>query len=171
MRTDYYRTILRNRVWWIISLGFIFSHPFYLSVTDIKFNDSKKTLEISCKLFTNDIEDALKKSAKTKLDILHPKDKKEIDAVLFNYIKNHLRISVNGKALAYIYLGYEKEEDAIVVYLEAVKISKPTLITIDNKLLYDYLGSQVNIVHAEVLGQKQSFKVGNPESVMKFEFK
>ncbi|MGZ3932262.1 MAG: DUF6702 family protein [Bacteroidia bacterium] len=171
MKRNFYNTTARNCFLALLSFLFIMAHPFYVSVTDLKFNDAKKTMEISCKLFTNDIEGALKKATKLNLDVLHPKDKKQMDAALFSYIKDHFKLSVNGKAVSFSYIGYEKNEDAIIVYMEAGKAPKPSLVRIENTLLYDYLSSQINIVHMEVAGQKQSFKVTNPDKDISFEFK
>jgi hypothetical protein len=146
------------------------AHPFFVSVTEIKYNEKNKSLEIACKMFSNDLEDALKKTSKKNIDILHPKDKKETEKILFEYIQKRLQIKVNGKPVNYSFIGYEKEEEAVWTYLEC-KSEKPKTLVIDNKLLYEFLKSQINIVHAEVLGNKQSSKVTNPESVISFEFK
>ena len=39
----------------------VLKHPFFMCVTDIKHNIKQHSLNISIKLFTNDIENALKK--------------------------------------------------------------------------------------------------------------
>ena len=39
-------------------------HPYHLSVTEIKFNDKNSSLEVACKMFTADLENALKKTTK-----------------------------------------------------------------------------------------------------------
>ncbi len=150
---------------------FLFAHPFFVSVSDIKYNSSNKSIEISCKMFTNDLEGALKKISSKPIDILNPKDKKEVEAVLFDYIKKHLIIKINNKIINYTFVGYEKEEDAIWTYLEFKKAEIPKQINVDDKLLYDFLKEQTNIVNVEVNGVKKSYKVLNPESIMNFEFK
>ena len=44
-------------------------HPFHVSTTEINHNTSDKTLEISCKVFTDDFESALTKQYHTKADL------------------------------------------------------------------------------------------------------
>ena len=44
-----------------------FPHPYYISVVEINHNPTDKTLEISCKIFTNDFEATLEKNYKTKV--------------------------------------------------------------------------------------------------------
>jgi hypothetical protein len=43
-------------------------HPYYISVVEINHNATDKSLEISCKIFTNDFETTLEKNYKTKVE-------------------------------------------------------------------------------------------------------
>jgi hypothetical protein len=111
----------------ILSLFFLITakpHPYYLSVTTIKYNDKSKSLEVAVKMFTSDIENALKRTTKKAIDIINPKDKKEVDKVLFDYVNKRLLIKVNGKDQILKFIGYEKEDDSIWTYLEVRKAEK-----------------------------------------------
>ena len=64
---------------WLLIGGLVFNpsttnHPIYVSVTEIEHNAKEKTLEISCKIFTDDFEKALKATYKTYVDLLKPKN-------------------------------------------------------------------------------------------------
>ncbi len=144
------------------------SHPFYLSVTDMKYNESNKSMEIACKMFTNDLEGALKKTTGKKVDIINSKDKKEVEKILFDYITKRLSINLNGKTMTLKYIGYEKEEDVIWTYMEIESCEKPKQITITTSLLYDFIKDQINLVSFEMAGNKQSSKVSNPDKEIKF---
>lgn len=145
-------------------------HPFYITVVDIKHDAKQQSLNISVKLFTNDIEEALKKTTSKSIDLLNPKNKTEMEIELMNYIKKRLSIMINNKATSIGFIGYEKEEDAIWAYLEIKKVGLTKNIKIDTKLLYDFLPQQSNIIHAEVNGVKKSSKVNNPDSKVEFNF-
>lgn len=145
-------------------------HSFYISVIDIKHDAKSHNLNISVKLFTNDIENALKKTTTKSIDVLNPKNKSEMEIELMNYFKQRLSIDVNLKPTKIDFIGYEKEEDAIWVYLEVKKVNQPTTLKINTKLLYDFLPLQTNIVHVEINGIKKSSKVTNPESIVEFKF-
>ncbi len=147
-----------------------FKHPYYISVIDIKHNAVQKSLQISTRFFTNDLEDALDKVSHKKIDVLNPKNKAEVDSILFNYIKQRFSISINSKGQTLQFIGYEREEESIWAYLEIKKVNTPKALNINTKLLYDYLPSQINIVHAEVNGIKKSSKVTNPDSKVEFSF-
>lgn len=152
---------------WILVSSF---HPYYVSVTDVKYNEQEKTVQISCRTFTDNIEDALRKIYKKQVDVLHPKDKKEIENLLADYISKHVKIKINGKLHTVSFIGYEKEEEAIWTYVEIKNVELPKLVSIENILLYDYIPQQINMVHMEVKGKKQSSKVTNPEKELVFNF-
>lgn len=145
-------------------------HPYYISVIDIKYNSQQSSLQISSRMFINDLEDALKKTSHKNIDVLNPKNKTETDSALFNYIKQRLLISVDSKQQTLNYLGYEKEEDSIWSYLDIKNTKTPKKINIDTKLLYDFLPSQTIIIHCEINGIKKSSKITNPDSKVEFLF-
>jgi hypothetical protein len=148
----------------------VLKHPFYICVTDIKHDAKQHSLNISIKLFTNDIENALKKTTAKHIDLLNPKNKPEMEVELFNYIKKRFTLNSNQKPITLNFIGYEKEDDVIWVYLEVKKIHQPKTLKINTTLLYDYLPQQTNIVHAEINGIKKSSKVTNPDSIIDFNF-
>jgi hypothetical protein len=155
----------------ILSLVFLFgtkSHPYYLSVTNIKYNDKNKSLEVAIKMFTSDLENALKRTTKKSIDIINPKDKKEVEKILIDYVNKRLHIKLNGKDQTLKLIGYEKEDDSVWTYLEIEKCEKPKTFVITNSLLYDFLKEQINIVEIEVAGKKQSSRLVNPEKEIKF---
>lgn len=145
-------------------------HPFYISVIDIKHDAKSHNLNISVKLFTNDIENALKKTTSKTIDLLNPKNKSEMEIELMNYIKQRFSLTINLKPTKLDFIGYEKEEDAIWIYLEVKKVNQPKTLKINTKLLYDFLPLQTNIVHVEINGIKKSSKVTNPDSIIEFKF-
>lgn len=128
-------------------------------------------MQISVRMFSNDLEDALRKiTHKTDFDLLNPKNKTEADSVLFSYIKQRLNISINLKKSKLHFIGYEKEEESVWTYLEIRKVTAPKKINVETKLLYDFLPNETNIVHAEINGVKKSGKVTNPQSKIEFSF-
>ena len=122
-------------------------HPFYISLTEIKYNSKVKSLEISQKIFWNDLEEHLTEINQSKIDFLNPKDKAELDKKLKQYILQNNEILVNGKKVELNYLGYEIEEDAAWFYLEAKQIPDPKQIDVKNSILHQHFSSQQNIIN------------------------
>ncbi len=161
-------TVFFAFVWSILLSSFV--HPYYISVTEIKHNRAAQSIEISCRMFTDNIEDALKKIHKKPLDLLHPKDKKEADDLISNYVSKHLLIKADDKTLQPVFIGYEKEEEAIWCYFEIKNVKQPQKITLENSLLYDYLPDQTNMIHVTVNEKRQSTKLNNPDKKAEFLF-
>ena len=141
-----------------------FLHPFYVSVTEVNHNAKTKSLEISTKIFFNDLEAALEKQHKTQLDILKPAEKNRIDPLLNEYLTKHLQIQVNGKTVNLKYLGFEIEQDAAWCYLEVPQVSQVKQIQIHNSVLFAEHDTQTNMVHITANGNRKSTKLDNPDS-------
>jgi hypothetical protein len=147
-----------------------YKHPFYMGVIDIKYDSKTQHVAVSIKLFTNDIEDALKKTTTKSIDLLNPTNKANMEFELFEYIKKRFSVELNNKITTLDFIGYEKEEDAIWTYLEIKKSNQPHRLKIITSLLYDFLPQQMLIIHAEVNSLKKSFKLTNPENQVEFNF-
>ncbi len=153
-----------------IFLSFKNKHPFYLSVAELTYNAKSQTLQASVKLFTNDIEDALKKIYKQPVDLINGKDKEAINKLLLDYIQKRFLVKADGKTLTFNLIGFENEEEAVWVYLESKNLAAPKKLEVENTLLFDFLKSQINIVNCDVNGVTKSSKVINPKKSLFFEF-
>lgn len=122
-------------------------HPFFISLTEIKYNSKENSLEISQKIFWDDLEVHLTEIHKAKIDFLKPKDKAELDKKLKQYILQNNEILVNGKKVDLNYMGYEIEEDAAWFYLEAKQIPGPQQVEVKNSILHKHFNSQQNIIN------------------------
>lgn len=138
-------------------------HPLFVTVTEIEHNAKQKTLEISCKIFTDDFEKALRAAYKIKIDLLDPKQKITMNNLVNDYVEKHLKISVDGKATFLKFVGYEKIEEGIYSYFEIINIPSLKKIDITNDLLYEYKIEQMGLIHVTVGGKRQSTKLSNPE--------
>lgn len=122
-------------------------HPFYISLTEIKYNAEEAGLEISQKVFWDDLEVELAEYSGGKINFLKPQDKGNLDKILQQYFIQKNEISVNGKKIKLEYLGYEIEEDAAWVYMEARQIPRPQKVEIRNSILHKHFESQQNIIN------------------------
>lgn len=142
------------------------AHPYYLSVTEIRSDSRQRTLNISCRMFTDDLQDALYRIHHCKTDL--EKKETQCDAVLTQYIADRLRIKFDGKPVPFRFIGYETEEEATWCYLEADVFYEKGTVEVSNRLLYDFLPEQTNLVHFYRDGQRLSYKLVNPDEMAKF---
>lgn len=145
-------------------------HPFHVSVVEIEHNATDKTLEISCKIFTDDFETILAKNYNTKVDLINPSNKAAMDSLVKKYIYSHLAIKANGKPVVFNYIGYENEKEAAYGYIEVENISSVTNLTITNSILFDKFDDQMNIMHVKVNGERKSTKLNYPDKEAEFNF-
>jgi hypothetical protein len=145
-------------------------HPFHVSVIEINHNNTDKSLEISCKIFTDDFERVLAKNYKTKVDLIHPTNKAATDTLIKKYLTSHLTVRVNGKPVNFTYLGSENEEAATYGYMEVMQVSTAAKIDITTNIMYDQFDDQVNIMHVIVGGQRKSSKLNYPDKTASFSF-
>lgn len=153
----------------LFSLFHLF-HPFFVSVTEIKQNTSNHSIEISCRMFYDDLEKALEKQNHVQLDIVKPKDKAQINQFINEYVKKHLLIRADGKPLNLNFIGYEIQEDGAWSYFEVKGINAVKEVQIHDDLLFEQHPEQINMMHIIVGNQRKSTKVDNPDADASFKF-
>ena len=146
------------------------SHPFHVSVVEINHTETDKTLEISCKIFTDDFEKVLAQNYKLKVDLTNPPDRKAMDSVVKKYILSHFSVSIDGKPGALSYLGFEKDAEAVYSYVQVENVPSVKKVELTNKLMHDMFTDQVNIMHVIVKGERKSTKLDYPATVATIEF-
>lgn len=145
-------------------------HPLHVSTTEVDFNSKEKTLEISCRIYTDDFESILGKQAKSKIDLSNPALHKSMDEHVKKYLQTHLRLTVNGKTANMDYVGFEKDNEATNVYLEVQNINNLQQLEARNSVLYDLFDDQMNILHVTRNGGRKSVRNNYPEQLMKVSF-
>ncbi len=145
-------------------------HPFHVSVTEINHNATDKTLEITCKLFTDDFENAIAKHFKTKADLIKPADREAMDKLVQGYVIKNLLLKADARPVSINWLGYENDGEATWCYFEAVNIPAVKKIEISNTLLYDLFTDQSGIMHVIVDGKRKSSKLDYPNKEAVFNF-
>lgn len=157
-------------VQWLIA-GFLTSiHPFFISVVDINHNAKNNSMEISIRVFTDDLEKTLQKQGKAKIDLINPADRSFVENKLANYIYSNLKLTLDGQPVNMRFLGYEQQRESIWSYFEVEKIPTVKKIMVHCSLLHDYETNQVNIIHAKSNGSEKSYKLDYPNTNALFVF-
>ena len=154
----------------IILKSLVFFHPFYISMTEIRYNVENEQLEISQRIFWDDLESALSTSTGTKINFLHPSDPVQFNATLKEYLLTANSISVNGQQTHLEYLGFEIEEDAAWFYFETEKIPLPEKVSITISLLFDHFEEQQNVVNFYLNQEPKSLLLSKGKSSGILEF-
>ena len=142
----------------------VLMHPLHVSTTEISFNAKEKSLEISCRIFTDDFENVLAKAYKTKTDLTKKELHVEMDVLIKKYLATNLKFKVNGKLVVANYLGFEIDHEATNVYLEIENVAGLQSLSLSNSILYDLFDDQMNILHVERAGVRKSARTNYPST-------
>jgi hypothetical protein len=138
-------------------------HPLHVSTTEVNFNAKDKTLEVSCKIFSDDFEAILAKVYKQKTDLSNPNMKTAMDELVKKYLLSHLQLKANGKAVTLNYVGFEIDHEATNIYLEVDKVTTIKSVEVSDTILYDMFDDQMSIVHIVKGANRKSTKILYPE--------
>ena len=139
--------------------AFTLMHKFYVSVTNIQYSEEDNSLQITSRIFIDDLENVLEERYGVELQLDTEKESKETNFYVEKYMRSKLVFKADGKERAFLFLGKKYDNDLIVCYLEIEDIDLPKLKTIEveNDILTDMFEEQQNIVHFRVNGKKKSF--------------
>jgi hypothetical protein len=145
-------------------------HPVHIATVEIEHNAADKTLEITCKTFWDDFESILSKINKTRVDLASEKSIAENNPRVYNYMKSHLQINIDGKAMQLSFVGYEKEDVVIYSYLQADSVASVKQVNVTSSIMHDMFDDQTEIIHVIVNGKRQSTKLDYPATKASFIF-
>lgn len=144
---------------WVISGMFspaVPSHEYYLSVCQVDYNRSAASLEVTMKIFTDDLELTLKNNGAGDLFLGTDREKPNSDQALENYIGKHFSLKVDGKTVEGAFLGKEVELDITWVYIEVKGIQPFKQLEVHNSVLMDTFEKQTNLVNVLLDQEKKS---------------
>lgn len=123
-------------------------HPIHISVTEINYNEKSKSLQITSRIFVDELELGIRAQRKEpELDILTPKNGLTTEQLVKNYMAAHFKIKIDGKVAKLNFLGYEKEDISIISYIEIENIKKLKTIEVFNDVITEIHDDQSNLVH------------------------
>ncbi|PIY08160.1 MAG: hypothetical protein COZ18_13715 [Flexibacter sp. CG_4_10_14_3_um_filter_32_15] len=136
--------------------SFIPKHAIHLSITemDFKVKGEKTEIQISHKIFINDLEKALRKNYKIAFEKQKPNistktQHKEIDRYIYAYLKKVVDLKINSQKKEINYIGFEFEDDVIWIYgvVEKENSAEKEPIFIKNMILMDVFDDQRNMLY------------------------
>jgi hypothetical protein len=144
-------------------------HDFHVSIIDVNHNQEKNSIEVSLKVFIDDLEKALTEENKApKLFLNTKKENQKGDTYIKAYLNKHFKISIDGEAVNGSYLGKEYENDVCWMYVEYTNIKKPKSINIQNSMLLETYSDQANIIHFKSGTTKHSKALQSQDFIMSF---
>jgi hypothetical protein len=155
---------------WLLLFGSL--HPIHVSVTEIEHNTANRSLEITSRIFIDDLELSVRsRTGKETLDLLNPGNGFTTDQLVKEYLGEHLRITVDGKPARINYLAHEIDDAALVCYLEIEGVKKLKSVAVMNSVIQETHADQSNLVHVTYLGTIKSLRLTRerPNGTLEFD--
>ena len=149
-------------------------HPIHISVTEINYSEKSKSLQITSRIFADELELGVRAQRKeAELDLLEPKNGVATKQMIQNYLDAHLKIKIDGKPVKMNFLGFEKEDISIVSYIEIENVKKLKAIEVFNDIITEIHDDQSNLVHVTYKSPVKSTRLTreNTSEVFKFDSK
>ncbi len=153
-----------------IALSSFAAHKFYVSVTQVDYNEEEQSLQIISRVFIDDIEELLRERYDDNITLDPQEETAEVDQYLKQYFDQKLEFVINQKEASFVFLGKEYEDDLVICYLEIENISTLKTIQVSNQVLMDLFEEQQNIVHIKKGSDRKSLilEKGKNEGVLNF---
>jgi hypothetical protein len=149
-------------------------HAIHVSVSEINYSEKDKALQISSRIFIDDLELAIRSKLNSpELDLLHPPTGQTIDLLVSDYLTDHLKFKLDNKPVKIHYLGHEIEDLAIICYIEIESVKKFKTLEVYNSVIQEIHNDQSNLVHITYKGPVKSFRLmkEKPSDIFKVETK
>lgn len=154
----------------LVLAGISALHDFHVSITYAELNPGTNNLEISMKVFSEDLEEALREDVDPDFELKASARSAKMDSVIFNYISRHFSIYHRGQKLKIESVGWELEQDIIFIYMQVRQMPVPKSLDVSNTLFFDRFDDQSNIVNVKVGQQMESvfLEADDPKKRLQF---
>ncbi len=132
-------------------------HPFHLSICELEYDADNKSLQITSRLFQDDLEISLNQIRSVN-NYFSEVDDTVIKEDLKEFFKKHLQVSIDENLRPIQFLGFEIEDNVVWCYLEISKVKSIREISIKYSPLIDTFDNQINLAHIRYQGKVKSLK-------------
>ena len=165
------KKIFISSLLFLIIVGFSsFSiHKFYVSIYQINYVSEKKMVQITSRIFADDLNAVLNKKYKVKTHLGETLESEQDIILMKKYLLENMSIKINSKAQELNYLSSEKEGNIIICYLKVKNTSKIKTFEIRNTCLLELNDDQQNIMQINIFNKKENilFTINNVKALLK----
>ena len=146
------------------------AHEFYLSVTEIEYNNEEQSLQIITRVFIDDFQNVLNERYDADIQLSQEAEEGAVTEHISKYLNQKLRLKINGEELQLNYLGKEYDADQLVLYIEVENVAAFDEIEVTNEILTDLFDDQKNVVHVKVNNKTKSLLLMRQQETEKLTF-
>lgn len=127
-------------------------HDLHMSNCEIEYKADESTIQVSLRVFIDDLEAALVERGSENLYLFTKKEHPEAEAYIIDYVKDMFKMSADGAEVEYTFIGREMSDDlaAAWCYLEINDISISKELSVENQVLMDLFDDQRNLTKVKL---------------------
>ncbi len=151
-------------------LAFTSFHKYYISVTQVDFIENKQSVQLTTRIFIDDFEKVLRERYDENLVLGGKNESKSVDKYIETYLKDKIKVNINGKDMNLIFIGKEYDIDIMQCYIGIEKVKKINSIEITNQVLFDLFEEQQNMIKTKINSKQKSFLLNqsNKKALLNF---
>lgn len=146
------------------------AHKYYVAVFQMDYVPSKKVIQVTSRVFVDDLEAAFVKKYKKNFYLGTSTEVAGANDYVAKYFGEKMRVKINGKEKAVKFLGKEIEDDILICYYTIPAESAVKSVEVTNTTLLEMFDDQQNIIHTKVNGNKKSLLLTKGETKGLLEF-
>ena len=145
-------------------------HKFYVALYQVNYAPEKKMLQITARIFVDDLNNAVGKKYSKKINLGSENETVEDVTLLKKYFSEKFYIKVNGQTKPIHFLSKEMEGDVLICYFSMKEIQKINALEIYNAVITEGNSEQQNIMHFNVSGVKNTllFTESSSKGMLKY---
>lgn len=132
------------------------SHKFYVSMYQLNFVPEKQMLQITSRIFLDDLNNAVEKKSGEKVYLGESLEKPRHEQLMRDYLLANMSLRINQKPVSIEFRTKEVQEDVMVCYFRVTGVADIKSLWMRNKNLFDLEPDQQNIIQTQVRGQKKA---------------
>ena len=135
-----------------------------MSLFQITYNTDKDRIELTARVFLDDLEDALEQEYENdEVFLATSEEHPDVNRLLEAYFNEKLNFIINKKEVQWRFLSKDYEADMVTCYLKIDYSKKIKTLHIKNDFLTEVFEDQKNIIHLVYGSNKKSFLFTNTE--------
>jgi hypothetical protein len=144
---------MKNLLWILafVALTSWAPHKFYVSNNIVEYNVRTGIYEVTCKIFTDDLERAIAPDG-SSLFLGSERERKDVNWLIQEYIEKKFKIKINDNSIALKYIGKEVDPELTHLYFEFTFVDMPNTISAENTVLFEHFEDQKNIIDLRMNG-------------------
>ena len=131
-------------------------HKFYVAIYQINYVPQKKMIQITSRIFLDDLNDALENKYHKKTFIGTEKETPEDEVMLKKYLAEKFALKVNGQLKPMVFLSKELENNVVICYLYIKEVTKINSLEVQNSIITEVYAEQQNIIQSNINGVKEN---------------